>query len=126
LSGVSYFRWHVHCPGDGTEGIATFEVAKFKSNRIFKNVSKSLAWVWSREQINETKASRKSVAAYPLLEQQLRRAIANGHAIAIADGITDISLGSLTTYARKKLASWQATYHPLVGPTYTEVQSLLE
>jgi hypothetical protein len=31
----------------------------------FKNVSKSLAWVWSREQINETKASRKSVAAHP-------------------------------------------------------------
>jgi hypothetical protein len=47
---------------------------------------------------------------------------------AIADGITDISLGlgSLTAYARNKLASWQATDHPLVGPTYAEVQSLLE
>jgi hypothetical protein len=54
-------RWHVHCPGKGTEDIVTFGVAKFKSNRIFKNVSKSLAWVWSREQINETNASRKSV-----------------------------------------------------------------
>jgi hypothetical protein len=59
-----------------------------------------------------------------LIEQQLRRAIANGH--AIADGITDTSLGSLTTYARNKLASWQATDHPLVGPTYAEVQPLLE
>jgi hypothetical protein len=70
-----------------------------------------------------------SVAAPQLLrQQQLRRAIANGHAIAIADGITDISLGlgSLTAYARNKLASWQATDHPLVGPTYAEVQSLLE
>jgi hypothetical protein len=83
-----------------------------------------LAWVWSREQINEAKASRKSVAAHPLLEQQLRRTIANGH--AIADGITDTSPGSLTTYARNKLVSWQATDHPLVGPTYAEVQSLLE
>jgi hypothetical protein len=43
-----------------------------------------------------------------------------------ADGITDTSLGSLTMYARNKLASWQATGHPLVGPAYTEVQSLLE
>jgi hypothetical protein len=55
-------------------------------------------------------------------EVQLRRAIENGH--SIADGITDTSLGSLTVYARNKLASWQATGHPLVGPTYVEVQSL--
>jgi hypothetical protein len=60
----------------------------------------------------------------PLLEQQLRRAIANDH--AVSDGITDTSPGSLITYARNKLASWQATDHPLVGPTYAAVQSLLE
>jgi hypothetical protein len=39
-----------------------------------------------------------------------------------ADGITDTSLGSLDMYPRNKLASWQATGHPLLGPIYTEVQ----
>jgi hypothetical protein len=108
----------VACPRLAITYAAEFE-------RELNSVStEQLAWVWSREQINETKASRKSVAACPLLEQQLRRAIANGR--AIADGTTDTSLGSLTTYARNTLASWQATDHPLVGPTYAEVQSLLE
>jgi hypothetical protein len=34
-----------------------------------------------------------------------------------ANGITDTGPGSLTMHARNKLASWQATGHPLVGPT---------
>jgi hypothetical protein len=43
---------------------------------------------------------------------------------SIADVITDSSLASLTMCVRNKLASWQATGHPLVGPTHADAEVL--